>query len=287
MTVAATTSGPELLSNLSNVKAWLNIAGTQSDTLLSGLLQRTSSKILGYLERDSLIMRTYTDTVDGQGNRNQFLENWPIIAVNSVYIGNQLIAAATPAGPTDTGNLLGYRFEDWDGIPPGSPAQVELLGYIFPRGHLNIAINYDAGYGIQGEAHTIAAALTVNQIYGTWSVDYGVIKVSTGLPMTYVVSQSPAAGQYSISTDPSSTAGTYLFNSADVGTAVKISYSYIPSTLEQACLDMVNDVFQRRSRPGVKSHNLATMESGTFESNYGIPPWAVADLQPYKSILPL
>jgi hypothetical protein len=275
---------PELLSNLTNVKTWLSQTGsTAGDAVLSSLLMRISSQVLSYLERSSLLMRTYTDTVDGQNNQNQFLENWPVLSVSSVSVnGNSISAAAYST--TNNNPTSGYFYEDWTGIPPGSPQQVELVGYQFYRGKQNVSITYTAGYGILNESQTVsnASALT-NQQYGIWNYDNGVTYTSSGIPLTQV-SSNPAQGQYAI--DPT-TCGNYLFNVADDNAAVSISYSYVPAALEQAILDMINETMQRRNRPGLKSHNLATMESGSFETAYGIPPWAMTILQPYKSVLPL
>lgn len=275
---------PELLSNLTNVKGWLNLTGTTvSDTLLTGVLQRTSSLVLGYLERSSLVRRAYTDVVDGQNNYNQFTENWPILSVSSVGVwGNSIPASLNNGGTSDAG----YSYESWNGIPPGNPQQIELCGYTFSRGQLNVTISYQAGYAILAEPQTVSSDLiTVDQPFGIWTPDTlsTVAYASTGVTLTQVAS-APQVGQYALNP---SVVGGYMFNAADNNTPMLIGYSYVPGALEQAILDMINETVQRRNRPGLKSHNLATMESGSFETAQGIPAWAMTALQPYKSVLPL
>lgn len=77
--------------------------------------------------------------------------------------------------------------------------------------------------GVPGEVGTIPApsgpyTITVTNS-ATFSVDYGVLNLTTGLFMTRVAS-GPTTGQYSVS------AGVYTFAAADASNKVSIAYSY-------------------------------------------------------------
>lgn len=72
------------------------------------------------------------------------------------------------------------------------------------------------------EAQTVAANTIVTNA-STFKTDLGVVYSSSGLPFT-TVAAAPTVGQYT------STNGTYGFGSADVGTAVNISYAYTNTT---------------------------------------------------------
>jgi hypothetical protein len=75
------------------------------------------------------------------------------------------------------------------------------------------------------EAGTVAATTPFTYTVAnaaTFVDDNGVLYATAGLPLTQVAS-SPAEGQYSISS------GVYTFNSADVGKAILVNYTYMIS----------------------------------------------------------
>lgn len=96
---------------------------------------------------------------------------------------------------------------------------LERVGQVDTANAITLYNNFSA------EAHTIPVTpgpydVTVDNTAYLPIVDGGVIKVSTGLPMTKVVS-SPAANQYSVD----EATGVYTFNSANQNSDVEISYS--------------------------------------------------------------
>lgn len=89
--------------------------------------------------------------------------------------------------------------------------------------------------------------LTVNQL--PWLADAGITYFSTGDPLT-AVQTAPAAGQYYVMGQ-----GSYLFNSADAGSQIQISYSTAgtPADVQEAVLRWVNLIYKRRGWEGIRS----------------------------------
>lgn len=97
-------------------------------------------------------------------------------------------------------------------------------------GNLFFGITPTAGQTATSFAESAPIPATPFQIVvangATFVADYGVVFLSTGLPLTKVAS-APTAGQYSVTVGT----GTYLFATADTGKTVLISYTYtIPGT---------------------------------------------------------
>lgn len=272
------------LTNISRVKLWLGVTESSMDAWFSMALTSTSGQIMSWLERNSFVSRAYTDVFDGQGNTRQFLENYPVSDITSVSVDSSSIVAVTTAVNAPA---TGYRFEDWEANEiPGNPTQVELIGYTFCKGHLNCSVTYNAGYLEQSEAHVVgdtsSAHSAADQPRGVWIADNGVTYAS-GAVLTKVAA-TPAVGQYALNP---TVVGGYIFNVADNGASIKISYSFCPYAVEQVVIEMINEVRSRRGRPGAVSRNLAGQESATFESKLGIPAWAALALQPFKSVIPV
>jgi hypothetical protein len=273
------------LTTLTRLKAWMSLGSSNmpNDTVLGILNTGLSTRIINYLQRDSFASRRYTDYFDGQGHTRQFVEHWPVSSVSAVVIDGQTIPAATMATDGTSSPIQGFRFENWDGLPPGDPCQVELVGYTFCRGKQNVAITYEAGYLQDKESAVVTAGVVTAQMpYGVWIADNGVT-YADGTALTFV-SSNPSVGQYALD---SSTLGGYVFNSGDDTRPVLISYSFCPFDVELVLFEWAQEIYAMRNRPGQASHNLAGQESGTFSVKYGIPPWAAEALQPYMSVIPV
>jgi hypothetical protein len=264
------------LTSLANAKTWAGAPTSSDDALLTLLIGDVSRFILSYLQRPTLFQNVFTDVYDGVGNRRQMLRNWPVLSVSSLVIGTQTIPAL--AAPT-TGYGCGYVLEPWDGFPPGRPQALSLRGHEFWRGDSNVSVTYTAGFVVQGEAQTVPGspyAVAVNAPNGNWAVDQGVT-YATGAALTRV-SGSPAVGQYSVA------AGVYTFNAGDASAAVLISYSYIPSDIEQACMEMVAERYKYKNRIGEVSKSLGGQETASF-SQKDMPDFIKTMLQPYRKVI--
>ena len=112
------------------------------------------------------------------------------------------------------------------------------------------------------------------------------ITLANGTALTAVVNTGlPSAGQYT-ATPTEMGAVTYLFNSAQAGQAVLISYSYTPAALEQAVIEWIGERYRYKSRIGQSSKSLGGTETTAY-SLKGIPDYISQALDGYKKFLPV
>lgn len=95
-----------------------------------------------------------------------------------------------------------------------------------------------------------------------WLSDGGVNYFSSGNPLT-LVNVAPAVGQYFLMGN-----GSYLFNSADAGSQVQISYDAAgtPADVQEAVLRWVNLIYKRRGWEGIRSLMQKDAGSTTYTS---------------------
>ncbi len=80
--------------------------------------------------------------------------------------------------------------------------------------------------------------------------------------------------------------GTYLFAAEDGGAALRLSYSYVPGALEDACIGWVAERFRYRDHIGQRSKSLGGQETVSYDTS-AMPAYLQAQLQPYRKVLPL
>lgn len=274
----------QAITTLDNVKTWLAIPDNMpgADKILSMLITRVSSQVLAYLERGSFVSQTYTDYFNGHNTTSLFVNRWPVTNIESLFIGTQKVPYVGVASNSGIPQGRGYTYNVWDGTPPGDLQQVKLCGYVFPQSQMQICMTYTAGY-LAVESYTISGnSQSVAMPYGIWIADNGIVN-SSGTPFV-LVDSDPAAGQYAI--DPA-TNGNYLFNIADIGTTVAISYSWCPYAVEEVAMEWIEEVYKRRGTAGQSSRNLAGQESTTLTMKAGVPTWVASALQNFKLMLPI
>lgn len=210
---------------------------------------------------------SFSEVYNGNGSDTQFLRNRPVISVQSLTVDGVAIQAST--GAPNPGYVIG-----------GDGKSVRILGggfflgwpcgQRFTRGTQNVAITYSAGFAAQSvvnELQTIPATSPYTVLTSLpWLADAGVKYFSNGNPFT-AVQTAPAQGQYYLN------GSTYLFNAADAGQQVQISYSAAgtPPDIELAVRRMVYLIYQRRSWEGLRS--LAKPDLGqTTYSAWEIDP---------------
>jgi hypothetical protein len=283
---------PVDLTTLATAKGWLSITNNSSDAVVARLITAVSSSVLSYLQRPSFQSLEYIDRADGWGTNEMLLRQWPVTAISAVRIGTNLI----PQVGEDLSNpVVGWLFNFWS--PPGPGQQAEstlaLRGRSFVQGTKNVSVSYTAGYCVQEEAHTLAATpqpdpapplppeVSVTAPWGSW---IGNIEVTyaDGTPMTYILSGTPAQGQYKLSPTVN---GGYIFSVDDDAEQVLISYSYCPADVEQVVLDMMGERYTYRQRFGVRSQSLAGQETISFMDT-GIPDYARDALAMYRRLIP-
>ena len=277
------------LTTVQRVCAWLASAPSLPSAILNQEISAMSGMIYGELNRVRLYSRTIVRTFNGTGNKSLLLPDYPVTGISQVQIGNSLINPCLLPVPGGNGNNLtgyGYRFIPWDGNLPGQPSMLEMVNGVWWRGSQNVQVTYQAGYLISNEEQVIPGTpgpytVQVNQPLGICSKDNGVSYVGSGLSLTPVLG-TPSVGQYNPPVD--TIPGLYTFSSADKGLAVNINYSFIPSPLEEACIQMIVERYSYRSRVGEISKSLGGQETIRF-MRQGIPPEVLRIIRPYVSVI--
>jgi len=119
-----------MLTTLAKVKQYGQIESVEYDLLLIRMIEAATATIETYCGR-KFETQTYTETMDGTGQRKMSLRNVPVTAVASVTIDGKSI----PARPSATGN--GFTFTQYD---------IRLTGYAFNLGFDNVQVEYTAGF---------------------------------------------------------------------------------------------------------------------------------------------
>ena len=291
------------LTTPQNVATWLANPPALPNTLLTQLVTRMSNMIYSKLSRAKFYSQTITRVFDGVGNYQLVLPDYPVTSVVQVQMG----AANIPPTPLPTLALnnsisypnsfgYGYRFVPWSGNLPGENAVLEFVNGFFWPGVQNIKVTYVAGYLIQNEAWIVPATpyeIIVNQPSGTWSADNGVYYSVNGVAGGKLtpVAASPMTGQYI--PPPDANPGLYTFSMGDAAANLLINYSYIPSDVEEACIQMVAERYSYRNRVGEISKSLGGQETMRWMRGgrgpgalAGLPPEVVALLEPYITVVP-
>lgn len=277
------------LTTLAAVKAWLGIDAsvTASDTLLAALISAASRWTLSYLSRGNILQASYADYYDGSGygQNRVLLRRWPVLSISLVMVGAVAVPAGTRPTPTNQTAVSGYLLEPWSGIPPGRMQALDFFGYCVPSGRQNVQVSYSAGYAVLAETAAVPPSpgpytVTAAQLYGAWAQDGGVT-YADGAALVKV-SAAPAAGEYSVDAET----GKYTFAAADAGAAVLLTYSYVPSDLAQACMELVSERFKYRSRIGEASKTLGGQETVTY-SQKDMTEAISQMLQNYKQVVPI
>ena len=276
------------LTTQQRVVTWMGTGPTQPSAILTQLISSMTQMIYSRLSRSRVYSQTFVRTFDGVGNMQLVLPDYPVTKLIAVQQGNctvplSVLPAPGAAQPTGTINGFGCRVALWDGQLPGENATLEFANGFFWQGAQNIRVTYQAGYLVALEPVVVPTspyAATVQQLYGIWSRDNGVVYAATGVALTPVAA-SPTAGQYI--PPPDATPGLYTFSAADVNANLLVSYSFVPADLEEACIQMVAERYVYRGRVGDISKSLGGQESIRYAR--GMPPEVKELIQPYVSVV--
>jgi len=255
-------ASPEDLTTLDNLKGYLPSGEAQStdDPVLSRIISAASGIIRQFTQRPSFYSRSYVETYTGLGKGRLALRNFPVTAIASLTVAGTAVQPATWNSGGISGN--GFMFNPWDGRPPGSLCVINLFGSCFPRAANAVVVSYTAGFCILGEAQTVptsGVAVLVLAPWGNWMGDLGVVNATTGAALA-AVAGTPTAGQYQL---VAAKPGNYNFGDAP-GTPLLISYSYVPSEIEQVCIELAASRFKFRSRIDQASKSLGGQEMMAF-----------------------
>lgn len=277
------------LASLPDVKSWLSVAGTTSDSILSRLVTSVSSQIRGHLCRSSLISQVWVDRRSGRGNNSFVLRNWPVTSVASVYVGGFLVPQSVQIGGGQ-GWTQGWYLDPGDWAPPdaGRQAVIRLRGFDFCYGTDNVVVTYTAGY-LTAESSVVPASPYTYSIagsYGPWTADSGVVFTDVTPSQVLIYNPNSGAvteGQYGLTGE---TPQQYVFAAADVGRLFSASYSYVPADLEQICIELVGERWRYRDRIGQRSKSLGGQETMSYFGT-GIPDYAKEALHIFVDHVPL
>lgn len=230
------------LTTTARVKAYTGVTTSTQDALIGQLVTRASGQIAKYCTR-RFDRQTYSALLNGNDGQRLFMPNTPVVAVSSLVIGNTTISVSSD------GIAAGYQFDT---------RMLYLFGaYRFYSGMRNVKVGYTVAFtatetdDIPSGTPTITPTTADENDGAGWAnVDLGVVFTATGVALTSVAS-APAAGQYSFS------GGTYTFNSSDANKSVTMSYDYVPSAVEQACIEMVALKLKQKDNIGIQSKTLA------------------------------
>lgn len=262
----------EAFTTLADVKAWLGISSTESDAILQRLIYQVTAFMLNYLNRDTFLYGERTFVFDGVGSTAIMLPEWPVHDVTAVLVdGISMVQAPDQIQP-------GYSLQPGGPTPPGNMQNLIIRGYYFTKGQQNISVTCTTGYAEFDELHAAAATVTVDAPNGAWADDIGVKAVSTGAALVKVAS-APAVGQYALGT-----AGQYIFNASQTG-QLAISYSYVPSDLADACMELVSERFRYRSRIGERTKSLGGQVTASYDLG-AMPEFVARLLNNYRKVVP-
>jgi hypothetical protein len=216
------------LTDLNTVKRYLSLGTTASDFKLGLLIPDQSQTFLDETGRTSFDLETYTEVRDGLGVDTMQLLNFPVQSLTS-FTKNGV------AVPLSTGyNVPGYQLDtplgkitlicDTFSCGPGITFDRKNVTVVYIAGYPTITVTNElqtipatAGAGNPNPNATWPAAYTICVQLPNWQSDGGVSYFgSTALTP---VTGPPGVGQYYVVGG-----GTYLFNVADAGKQVTISY---------------------------------------------------------------
>lgn len=245
---------------LADVKQWLGITDSSSDSLLSRLISAVSADFLNEIKRPELTPAAdYTDTIfraedlrahehmaDGynyyrRARQEIWLRRYPVNSIASVTVNGNVISEVTDP-TTDSGWWFDATRQ------PEDRQKVFLIGHWYPVFAIpwtwmpNVVVGYNGGYAnvpVSAELATIPGTspytIAVAGLADFLS-DSGVKYQSSGIALAKVTGV-PTVGQYAVDS-----AGNYTFAAADHGVTVAISYQKtgVPSPIRQAIVEWVS-----------------------------------------------
>ncbi len=260
------------LATLAQVKGWLGATTNTDDAALSRLITQITGAIFASLNRPAVLPQSYVENYDGKGGSTLLLRNFPVTSVESLLIDG---LAVSPAGASGYGFVADLS----DGSSDAGMSKIALRGWLFNRGMINVQVGYTAGYRVTDEPAIVTSApVTPFQYYGPWGSDL-CVKYASGAALARV-SGSPAAGQYAVDD-----AGNYTFSAADLNASVAISYGFIPTNLNLACVEWVAERWKYRERIGQRSKSLGGQETVSYDLS--AMPGIVKELLPnFRRVVP-
>lgn len=232
--------------------------------------------------------------LDVNGNSRMFLRNSPIQSVQQLTVNTfqvqQSTAFGQPGWVIDSGgkSLLIRGGGGGSGSFTNNFFPLGSTSAFFRKGGQNINVQYTAGFPgqlISGELQAIPTPAgnpprSIIVVSRPWLSDAGVVNFQNGAQFAKST-LAPLQGQYFLLGG-----GQYLFNSADAGTSILISYNSAgtPPDIEIANRQMVALNYKRRDWIGLKSRAMGGNAGSTTYGDWIIPPEAMQVLSTYKRL---
>lgn len=268
------------LTTLANVKSWLGVedSNQDADVLLTRMIRVASAFVLNYLNRDGFDLTVYSDMYDGYGNTWMMLRRGPVFKIHAVSFSGVPVQKAQGDGVTSpyTG---GWVLEPEYSVIGAQ--RLNFYGRSTPRLRSSVYVQYSAGYVLIDETHTIpdVSEYVVNTDE-LWLGDVSVTDADDGSLFTKVPFGDPGPGEYSVMN------GRYVFNEADKGVTVNITYSYVPADVVQAATEIVGERYRYLDRIGQTSKSLGGQETVAF-SKESLTEFIRELLNPYRNVTPV
>jgi hypothetical protein len=274
---------PTDLGTVTDLKRWLSVKPSGQDEMLAMLVATASGQVYEYLQRGPLTSHAVNLTVSGNGKSRLLLPEWPVTSVQSVTLGDRAVQASTGYA------AAGWTLDPWNGLPPGTMQMLRLNRCgAFWGGDRNVVVQFTAGYLVSSEAQTVPAVADPGGGYtvqvaapnGPWAADGGVTYAMGGAALVPVTGV-PVAGQYQLAPG---LPGRYVFAATDEGKGVLVSYSYIPSVLRQACMEVAAERYVYRSHIGERAVTTQGVRTTSFAAE-ALSPHVKAMLDPYRRVV--
>lgn len=116
------------------------------ESLIEGLIT-AASQLFASETGTGVLTAVVEETRNGDGGTKLFLEQYPVVSVESVSVDGEEIPERTAFG--ESGWVL----------TSGETGRLELVGYTFTEGLANVVVNYTAGYGAEAPADVAQAVV--------------------------------------------------------------------------------------------------------------------------------
>lgn len=259
------------MGNLTTVlryREFFGITSNAGDALLAKLVQRESRAAERWCGRSLSGYTVQTKRLNGTGTQSLVLPLQPVLEVAALTVAGAAVDYAAD------GSTPGFSFDD---------TCLYLAADRFPYIPQSVAVTWTAGWR-ENDTQVIPAGNTptLTPANGGLAVSVaGVVNASNQTAFTASAANTPAGGQYYFN----AVTGDLVFNTADAGTVVAMTYGYVPADVEQAVIEMVGLDMKQRDNIGVRSKTLAG-ESITYEDR-GMTASAKSALQTYRQMVPL
>lgn len=275
------------LTTLQALKDWIlpgfgNV--TSSDSQLATIISSVSNTIQRYLSRD-LEYKVYKEIRNGQGRDSIRTLRYPIVSVQNVEVSPFFGGPKNVITPTGQQGPGGLTYSKWF-----INLQQGWFGSRFPEGHQNLILNYSAGFILPGQLAVQqlpqwpGAGLTVKQGAQCQANGYYFTCMRPGVTSNPGPPAWPVAGQTGIDNTQVTDGQVIWVLKGIVTTVFPPTAEWLPSDIEEACLQQSALVQKQRSRIGDQSTGVGADRVNYFMK--AMHPTTIEMLIHHKEVFP-